>query len=469
MGSSFGSISTALSSLYSQRRALDVTGQNIANANTDGYSRQRVEMRAATATPVPALFSVSDGLGAGVSVSDVARLRDGFLEARGRAEHATGAYLTARQEVYGRIENTFAEPSDTAIASQLDDFWSGWSEVAGHASNTAVRTQLLERGQVVADGLRAAYQPLDTQWNTRRTQLDAYTTDVNSSADAVALLNQTIVQQRAAGLPTGELEDERDLRLMELAELTGATTLSRPDGRVDVYVGGSALVSGGVARHLVAVGSRQLDTQADDRVHFRWGDADGLPAAVTGGRLAAALDILGEVIPRYADGLDAVAVRLAERVNEAHTAGYPMDGTDLAGDFFTSSSTMLGITARTITVAITDPRQLGVAGVPGSADGANAAALAELGKLADGPDAVYRGLVVGLGVAAQAAQRRADIQTRVAADIDVLRSADAGVNLDEEMTNMIVFQRAYEAASRVLTTVDEMLEVLITRTGLVGR
>jgi flagellar hook-associated protein 1 FlgK len=469
MSGTFGSISTALSSLYSQRRALDTTGQNIANANTEGYSRQRVQMQAATANPVPALHSTSDGVGAGVTVSDVARLRDTFLEARGRAEHSNSAYLAARNEIYGQVENVFAEPSDTALASQLDDFWNGWSEVASQATNTAVRSQLLERGRVVADGLKAAYDQLDAQWNTLRTQTGAYATDVNSAADAVALLNQTIEQQKAAGLPTNELADKRDLHLMELARLTGATTVARDDGTIDAYVGGSALVSGGVARHLAVAGSRELANQAGSPVHLRWGSEDGPAAAVTGGKLAAALDTLNKIIPRYANGLNDVAVKLAERVNEVHGAGYPMSGPDTAGDFFTSGTPGVGITARTITVAIDDPRDLGVSRVAGSADGANADAMARLGKLSDGPDSAYRELVVGLGVEAQAAQRRADIQARVAADIDVLRSADAGVNLDEEMTNMITFQRAYEAASRLLTSVDQMLDVLINRTGLVGR
>jgi flagellar hook-associated protein 1 FlgK len=469
MSGTFGSISTALSSLYSQRRALDTTGQNIANANTEGYSRQRVQMQAATASSVPALHSTSDGIGAGVTVSDVARLRDTFLEARGRAEHSSSAYLSARNEIYGRIENIFAEPSDTALASQLDDFWNGWGEVASQSTNTAVRNQLLERGRVVADGLRAAYDSLDAQWNTLRTQLDAYATDVNTAADAVALLNQTIKQQVAAGLPANELADKRDLHLMELARLTGATTVAREDGTIDAYVGGSSLVSGGTARDLVTAGSRQLVNQADDPVHFRWGSEGGPAAAVTGGKLAAALDTLNKIIPTYANGLNDVAVKLAERVNEVHGAGYPMSGTDTAGDFFTSGTPGTDVTARTITVAITDPRDLGVSGVAGSADGGNADALARLGKLTDGPDAAYRKLVVGLGVEAQAATRRADIQARVAGDIDVLRTADAGVNLDEEMTNMITFQRAYEAASRVLTSVDQMLDVLINRTGLVGR
>jgi flagellar hook-associated protein 1 FlgK len=467
MSSTFGGLTTALSSLYAQRRALDVTGQNIANANTEGYSRQRVDMQAVGSNPVPALYSVSNSAGAGVTVSDVTRIRDTFLESRGRAEHAQTGFLDARREVYTRIENVFAEPGDTALAAQLSDFWAGWGDVANQPGNEAVRAQLLQRGAVVADGLRSAYDGLGSQWGTLRTQLDAYATQVNGAADAVAQLNGTIKQQQASGLPTNELTDLRDLRLMEIAELTGANTVVREDGTVDVFVGGSSLVAGDVSRHLVAVGALALDNQAGDKVGFRWGSETGPVAAVTGGQLAASLDVLGEIIPGYAAELDGVAVRLADRVNAVHTTGYPMDGTDPAGAFYASSAGPLS--ARTIRVAVTDPRDLGVAGTAGTLDGSKAAALAAVGRQTDGPDAEYRALVVGLGVAAQTAQRRSEIQSRVTGDIDALRAADAGVNLDEEMTNMIAFQRAYEAAARVLNSVDEMLDTLINRTGLVGR
>jgi flagellar hook-associated protein 1 FlgK len=467
MSGTFGGLSTALSSLYTQRRALDITGQNIANANTEGYTRQRVEMQAIGGTPVPALHSVWNGAGAGVTVSDVTRMRDGFLEARGRAEHAQSGYLGARQEVHGRIENIFAEPGDTALAAQLGEFWAGWGDVANQPGNEAVRTQLLQRGAVVADGLRAAYDGLNSQWSTLRTQLDAYATTVNTAADAVANLNTAIKQQTAAGLPANELADQRDLHLMELATLTGGSTVSREDGSVDVFVGGSSLVAGSAARHIVAVGAGQMENQAGDKVGFRWGSDTGMPVSLTGGRLAAALDTLGETIPGYVGKVDAVAVKLADRVNAVHTAGYPLDGVAPAGAFFASSSGPM--TARTIVVAITNPRDLGVAGTAGTLDGSNASALAAVGRQTDGADAEYRSLVVGLGVAVQTAERRAALQTRITGDIDALRASDAGVNLDEEMTNMITFQRAYEAAARVLNSVDEMLDVLINRTGLVGR
>jgi flagellar hook-associated protein 1 len=461
MSSGFSGLSTALTALHAQRRGLEVTGQNIANANTVGYTRQRMDMQALLGTPVPAIYSTWDGAGAGVEVSDITRLRDAFLESRGRTEHASQSFLNARKDVFGRVESIFAEPSDTALQSQLSDFWAGWSDVANQPGDMAARSQIMQRGGVIADGLRAGYDALASQWDTIRTQADAFSTDVNTAADMVAQLNQTIMTARAAGMPQNELADQRDLHLMKLAELVGAIATARDDGTVDVFVGGSQLVSHGDARHVEVVGAKRMVDQATDRVRLRWTDSNQ-PVMVANGQLAASLDALGDTLPAYADQLDALAAKIADAVNTQHKAGYGMDDVK-DRDFFT------GTTASTLAVAITDPKQLGVSAAAGKLDGSNADLLNEIGRKADGPDAAYRDMVVRLGVVSQTAQRRAEIQEKVTGDMDALRASDAGVNLDEEMTNMLTYQRAYEAASRVLTSVDQMLDTLINRTGLVGR
>jgi flagellar hook-associated protein 1 FlgK len=459
--SSFSGISTALSALHSQRRGLDVTGQNIANANTAGYSRQRVDMQAVGGTTVPAIHSVWTGAGAGVGVTDVARIRDAFLEARGRAEHAQGTYLTARQQVFTQLEDIFTEPSDTALQAQLADFWNGWADVSNRPDDLAARNQLLQRGAVVADGLRNASDAMSGQWRTIRTQVDGYAADINEAAAAVADLNQAIQRATSAGLPVNELSDQRDTHIMRLAELTGANAIPRENGSVDVLVAGSSLVTGTLARRVeVGGGTRLDDVMADPTgmaVGLRWSDGSG-PAVVNGGTIAGALESLNTVLPKYMGKIDGVAKSLADTVNAAHTGGFDLDGN--AGTAFYS-----GTTAATIGLALTDARQVAASGVAGSLDGSNADKLAELTAAED----TYRALVAGLGVESQTAGRRADIQTRISRDVDGQRESVAGVNLDEEMTNMLSYQRAYEAASRMLNAVDEALDTLINRTGLVGR
>ena len=127
------------------------------------------------------------------------------------------------------------------------------------------------------------------------------------------------------------------------------------------------------------------------------------------------------------------------------------------------------MTAGTIKVAITDPDQVATSSAPGSVDNSVADAMADVGATTNGPDADYRAMIGQLGVAAEASNRRTDIQANVTEQVDASRESMSGVNLDEEMTNLLKYQRGYEAASRVLTTIDSMLDQLINRTGLVGR
>jgi flagellar hook-associated protein 1 FlgK len=464
MTSTFGGLNTALSALYAQRRGLDVTGQNIANANTEGYSRQRVDMRSIGGQEVPAIYSVWSGAGGGVDVASVSRIRDAFLEARGRAEHGQGAYLTSQAQTFGHIESIFQEPSDTAMQSQLDDYWAAWHDVANNPGTLAARNQLLQRGSVITDGLHAAFEQLGAEFKINRDQLDAYATDVNTSAATIAQLNQSIQRAQAAGLPTNELADKRDVQLMHLAEVAGATAISRADGTVDVLLGGSTLVSGATARAVQATGGGRLeDVMADptnQRVALQWSD-NGSPITVTDGQVASNLQTLNTVVPQYAGKLDDVAAKLASKVNGAHGGAYDLDG-NAGGAFFS------GTTAATITVAITDARKVAAARTStpgGNLDGGGADALAALGLQSDGPDAEYRQMVAALGVQSQSAGRRADIQASVSSEVDGARMSVAGVNLDEEMTNLLSYQRAYEAASKVFNAINETLDTLINRTG----
>lgn len=460
MASSFGSINTALTSLYAQRRALDVTGQNIANANTEGYTRQRAEMQSQVGSLSPAIYARTDGLGTGVAVSDVQRIRDEFLESRGRTEHAKAAYSTAQTSAYASIEDVFAEPGDNALAAQLSDMWGGWNDVANNPQLSATRSTLIQQSSTVADGLNRAHTSLAGQWADNRTQLSAYTEEVNTTADSIARLNDSIVKAKASGMTVNELEDRRDLQVMRLSELAGATASKRPNGAMDVFVGNSTLVSEFTTRKLEVSGAARLDDQNVDPMTLRW--ADTKTAVSAGGTMGAMADTMTTIIPAISDALDSVAKNLADTVNALHSGGYSMDGTT-GLDFFT------GTTAGTIKVAITDPEQVAVSSTPDSLNNSVADALADVGASMAGPDREYQGMIGQLGVAAQASSRRTEIQTTVTEQVDASRESHAGVNLDEEMTNLLTYQRGYEAASRVLTTIDSMLDQLINRTGLVGR
>jgi flagellar hook-associated protein 1 FlgK len=298
---------------------------------------------------------------------------------------------------------------------------------------------------------------------------------VNTAAKTIAKLNESIVHAKATGVTVNELEDQRDLQVLSLSKLTGATASARPNGAMDVFVGNSTLVSGLTTRELEVVGAARLDDQSADPVQLRW--ADTKTSAGAGGTMGAMVDTLTSIIPKISDALDEVAKALADKVNKAHAAGFSADGSTKL--HFFASRTTGPITAGTIKVAISEPDKVATSATAGTIDGSVATKIARavtppeevdpLDPPGPSPDLLYQSLIGELGVAAQASTRRAEIQATVTEQVDAAREAQSGVNLDEEMTNLLTYQRGYEAASRVLTTIDAMLDQLINRTGLVGR
>jgi flagellar hook-associated protein 1 len=456
--STFSGLSTALTSLYANRRAMEVTGQNIANASTEGYSRQRVDMRSIGGATVPGIHAQAPPVGSGVSVEQVHRLNDAFLDNRSRIEHANAEYLGGKQQLLTRVEQVFGEPGDTAIQSQLAEMWNSFGDLTNRPGDPAARTVVLQRASVVVDSVRGAAQSMGSLWQTSREQLDTVVAEINTTAKGVAEMNRVVQVTTASGQPANEVADERDRLVMKLAELTGARGIAREDGSVDVLLGGASLVNGGDARTLEAVGARVMAEQATTPLQMRWTDNNTV-AAIPSGKVAATLESLSVTLPDYMGQLDTVAAGLASAVNAQHTAGYDRDGNPGAA-FFT------GTTADTLQLAISDPDDVAAASTPGgSLAGGNADALADLAKLPDGPDKKYRQMVVDLGVFTQSVNRRTEIQTSVVQQIDTERAGQSGVNIDEEMTNLVAYERAYQAAAKVISTIDDMLDTLINRMG----
>jgi flagellar hook-associated protein FlgK len=470
--STFGSLNAATTALWSQRRALDVTGQNIANVNTEGYSRQRVDLQAMGGSVVPAFFSTSNGIGGGVSADDVTRIRDAFLEGRGHTEHANSARLAVENDTYGLVQQAFREPGDTGIQSLMSDMWAGWEDVANQPQDEAARGQVLKRLETLVGGIHFSQASLGAQWTQSRDSLDVLVADVNSAANSIAQLNQAIKRANQSGTTANDLTDQRDVLVMKLADQVGATVRHGDDGVVDVLVGGMTLVSGSTASSLATAGTYSVDGVTADPPRIVTGVGGYTVRA--GGTAEGQLNSLVTIIPNYRKALDDTAVSLATSLNTAHTA--PGAAFDLNG---APGTPLLGsasgpITAASLTVLITDPKKIAASSVPGPAAGVgaldhgNADAIAQLRQSTTGTDASYRKMIVELGVQAAVAGRNVDIQSVISTQVDAARESVAGVNIDEEMTNMLSYQHAYSAAGRLVTAIDEMLDKLINGTGHVG-
>jgi flagellar hook-associated protein 1 len=454
--SDFNGLQIALSSLYAQRKALQVTGQNIANVNTEGYSRQRVELTADSGPVTPAMQSRYPGPGSGVLTGDTTRLRDQFLELRGYQEHAVDAGLTESQSVLSRIELAFDEPSDDGLSKLISGFLAGFDDVANNPDDPAARAQLVEQGKTLAAGFTQLDAALATQRSSSIDELTSLVGEVNESAAQVAELNQNITSALNNGFSPNELMDQRDQLISKMAEQVGVTVRPGDGGTIDVFVGGTAIVRGNRAVPLkVDVGTDPAQT-----VRVTWAD-DSYPAGVTGSA-GGLLGAVNDVIPRYRSGLAAVAQQLSDDVNAVHRTGYALDGSTNR-DFFTAAP---GGGIQVDPAIAADPSLVAASSAAGATrDGSVAQQIAELSGFGDR----YHQLVVTLGVEAQATNRRVDIQASIVQHVDAARESAGGVNLDEEMTSMLEFQHAYDAAARFLTAVDQTLDTLIHQTGLVGR
>ncbi|MGY1668930.1 flagellar hook-associated protein FlgK [Geodermatophilus sp. SYSU D00696] len=471
--SSFSGLNTASTALWAAQRGLDVTGQNIANVNTAGYSRQRVDLAAMGGTAVPAIHSVSTAVDGGVDAEKVRRVRDALLEARAQLETSAGSRLAAESEALSQVEDAFREPGDNGIQAMLSDVWSAFSELSDSPRTEAARSAVLERLDVLADGIRTTRAALDQQWDQTRDGVQALVADVNTAAASVAELNGAIRQATLSGLPVNELSDRRDALVLQLATSIGATGVPRADGVVDVTVGGTSLVAGSTSTAVRLAGADNPDGVGTDAP--RLVTAPGGTTLRPGGTAAGQLTALTATVPAYRAELDAFARSVATTFNTAHTAGYDNDGNP-GRPLFDDGAGGTTVTAANLTLRSLTPQQVAAArtrpadaGNAPSADGDNADAFFQLSLATDGVDATYRRLVVELGVQASVATRKVEVQSVVAAQVDAARESVSGVNLDEEMTNMLSFQHAYSAAARMVSAIDQALDTLINRTGTVGR
>ncbi|QXG75062.1 flagellar hook-associated protein FlgK [Modestobacter sp. L9-4] len=467
--STFSGLNRATTALWAQQRGLDVTGQNIANINTVGYSRQRAELQSVNGNVVPAIYSVSNQVGQGVDADTVIRIRDAFLESRAQAETATTAQMTVRDDTLATVEQAFREPGTTGISAKLTSVYTSWSELASSPKEDGARAAVLQNTATLVAELHTTSATLDQQWTQTRDSLDVLAQDVNAKAQAIADLNVSIRRGTQAGLPVNELADKRDVLVMDLAEAIGATSTPGSDGQVDVVVSGATLISGGSATRIKAVGTGDPATVSATNPRFE--TDPGSTRVAVGGTAGGKLTALTETIPRYRTELDAVARQVAQEINTAHAQGYDKDGAP--GGVVFDGGGAATITAATITLKITDTAKLAAAsrppnGTDPSADNGNAMALGKLKDAAGGSTTLYRKLIVALGVEASVATSNLETQKVIGSQVEASRESVAGVNIDEEMTNMLQFQHAYQAAARLITTIDETLDVLINRTGRVG-
>jgi flagellar hook-associated protein 1 FlgK len=433
--SSFFGLNTTLRGLLAHQRALDVTAHNISNASTEGYSRQQAVMAAADPLAIDGVTrtGMMSLVGAGVDVESFSRVRDAFADLQYRAQNqALGQHQTTA-EMLGTAELSLSEPSDQGINQVLAKFWSAWDDLSNHPESPATRQALVNQATLLTDrikSLRGDLTAVRTEAASQYSLLTGASGDVQSLATDIASLNDAIGKAINQGAEPNDLMDRRDLALDKLSKLAQISVTDLGGGSIQVNFGDAAapLVNG---------------------TTVTWPQTLTAPGGQLGALLKLADTSPAGTITGYLADLDAMAGQLISTVNTAHTATF-FSGTD-------ASNIGVAVTASTI-----------LAGPPASAAGDNTIAL-QVSKLRGGiADNSYANLVARIGGDVRTAnQQQATTQALVTAASDRRQSA-SGVSMDEEMANMVRFQRGYQASARAMSTMDEMLDTLINRTGKVG-
>ncbi|MFC9984820.1 flagellar hook-associated protein FlgK [Microbacterium keratanolyticum] len=459
--SSFAGIRLAQSGLTAAKAGMNVTGQNIANQTTPGYTRQRIEQ-----SP---LFATGPGVGSGVNVTGISRLGDAVLDARVRDALGSSGFWAARATSALQAEAVMAEPTKDGLAANMDRFWSGWSDLA-NAPEPAAAQVVLTNAEVLIGQIAAGYESIAGQWSALRSQVDRQVADVNAMAGEVAALNGEIRTALQSGRSANELIDQRNVIAQQLSSAIGAKGTVEADGTLTMRVDGNPLVAGDIARKLTAEGVTNI---ADGgRITVSWADRPGVPVAVTGGSIGGTISALapaadGGTLARVADAYNRTATELASAVNAIHATGVTSTGV-AGGAFFALNAS--GPAALGLSVVPTSLDELALAAPgAGALDTSIADKIATIGKSDTGPSKTWSSFVTGFAVSVGGDVQRADSADAGAIAAVTAQQSNASVDGDEETINLLTYQTAYQAAARVLTAMDEALDVLINRTGLVGR
>ena len=465
MSSAFHGIETALRGVLAHQQAISTVAHNVANASTEGYSRQDPVFQATNAFPAPSFAGYPDGgpFGTGVEIGRVRRLHDTWLAGRLRTTESTYQFWEMQRQFTDRIEQIVSQSGGAGLNVLMDRFWNAWQQLTQgeNATDTGIRAVIVSEGRNLAAAINSMNHDLAQLSRDARSMLEDAVARVNDLAKGLADLNAQVRVAGGLGGTPNDLFDQRDRLLAELSSLVDIDVYEGQHGSVTVTLGSRQLVEGTFAGALqVAPGTPAV---------VQW--SDGTAASVTQGQVAALLRVENDVIPGQQAQLDALRTALVDSVNSIHSTGFDLDGNSGLPFFQVSGSDK----TLSVTPALDDPRRLAASGDGSAGNAEIARAIADIRdtpQLLLGQVSIREHLSAWLSRAGAEAREMQDMSSRTLARRDAIRleqESVSGVNLDEEAARLVQWQRAYMASARVLTALDEVLAIVIERMGVVGR
>ncbi len=459
MPGTFFGLNLAYTGLAAAQIGQDVTGQNIANAGTDGYSVQSAQQQAND--PFVSIdhtsFPLPGSLGTGVSVIRINRARDQFLDTQVRAATAGNNFQASQSSALKQVDDAFGEPSDTGLNAAIGNFFNAFHDLSNTPENLGVRATTIAQGDALARTFQGVGQRLAAVKTSVDSQAADDVTSINDYGAQIAALNVTIKQQTVQGQQPNDLLDRRDVLLDKLSALVNVAIRPNSDGTIGVQIGSTSLVTGLESSKVTQAG---LTASGD----LKSGELAGLASAQT-------------QVAGYQGQLDTLASAVVTQVNAIHKSGYALDGTTTGLNFFSPT----GTTAATIGVdpgLEGHPELLAAASAPvppattaSPGDASNAEKLAGLKGATDTTPGdptfgttllgYYQATVSDAGGRAASTKSATQTASATLSQLTQQRASATGVSTDAEMVNMMKYQRAYQASAKVVQTMDDMIGTLI--------
>ncbi len=452
--------------LMGHQVSLQTVGHNIANVDTPGYSRQVV--RISSSAPE---ITVNGAVGTGVSVDDIYQVRDLFLGQQFRQAQKDLGQWMYKDKSLKQIESIFSEPADNSLNATLDQFWNDWSALSNDSENSGYRSSVLASATQFINSLKQLATGLEDQQRSTDRDLSAMTSDVNQKTTEIASLNQDIKRIELGGSTANDLRDMRDRIIDELSTLVDVNVNQKSDGTATVYMGSMLLVDGNSSFD-IGVSAERDGEKITHRLVWQGSEHQ---LTNKNGQIFGLVQTRDEIIPRYLSELNTLARTVVEQVNAIHSAGYGLDGTT-GVNFFDADYTDAA-DLRINNAILLDHNRIAASTSSNPDDRANGEAAALLSALRDGMvmssntstiNQYYQSLVGGLGVEAKESSAFSGNFALISNQVDNQRQSVQGVSLDEEMANLVKSQHAFDAASRVITVMDEALDTVISKMGIIG-
>jgi flagellar hook-associated protein 1 FlgK len=465
----FNTLNLGARSMVAEEMGVEVTGQNLANVNNSAYTRQTVQLQTSASTPTNAGLE-----GTGVEVASIQQVSDQLLNSQIQAESSVGGYWNSQQTALENAQTQLGEflnlsssgTSSTSTSSttspdlsdRLNNLFNAFQSVATSPTDPTARQALVNTAQSLASGFNQASQNLSTLNSQLNTSVGTDVASANQLLSNIASLNGQIAKATASGGTANDLVDSREQDLENLAQLTNIQTATNSDGTVSVSIGGQQLVSGGALSDTLATydpGNGQLQVQTA---------TSATQLTLSGGSIQGTIDARDGALATLRGNLDTMASTLISQVNGIYQNGYDLNG-NTGADFFTGSdAASIGVNS----ALLNDPSQVQAAGVA-NATGDNTVALelAQLGSQSVSAlnNQTFSGAcsldVENFGNALSNANQQVNNYNSVNTMLLNQRDSVSGVSLEEEMANLITYQKAYETSAQIITAVNEMLTTVV--------